>query len=74
MKPMRLIAEWVELCPIGLANSSNDSIFTLVYCLDDAVFTPADSFSHLLAFVLPNGSLRLGAMASFCEALGSPVL
>jgi len=45
----------------------------LAYRLNDAVFTPADSFGHLLALVLPNGSLRLGAMASFCEALGSPV-
>lgn len=61
--------------PILLAGAScfNDSIFTLTYSLDDAVFTPVDGFGHLLAFFLPGFRLRLGAMSSFSKVIHSLV-
>jgi hypothetical protein len=55
------------------ANGFNDSIFTLAYSLDDAIFTPAERFTHLLAFFLPGVHLRLDALAGFREALDSPI-
>jgi hypothetical protein len=39
--------------------------------LDYAVFAKADRFGHLFAFFLPDGSLLLGALTGFREALGS---
>jgi hypothetical protein len=54
-------------------NSFNNSIFTLAYSLDDTVFTPTERFGHLLAFFLPDVSLRLDALAGFREALDRPV-
>lgn len=51
----------------------NDFIFTLAYHLDDIVFAPADSFGHILTFFLPGVCLSLGALAGFCQSLGSLV-